>query len=127
MHPHDANLISSQAHDGKHMLMLDLDQNHWYTESSTEGHGHLVIDTSLDPWQMKEIIEVLVKHGVLQQGIEKQWDSRQCLTLRMPGMKKGNEEDGMGFEELKAIGKEPKPVAARTMKKFQDFFDPFKF
>lgn len=108
------------------MLMLDLDQNHWYTESSSEGHGHLVIDANLEPWQMKEIIEVLAKHGVLQQGIEKQWNERQCLTLRMPGMKKDNEEDGMGFEELKAIGKEPKPVPHRVIQKANDFLDIFK-
>jgi hypothetical protein len=126
VHPHDANLISSQGPDGKHKLMLDLDQNHWYTESSSKGHGHLVIDTSLEPWQMQEIIEVLAKHGVLQQGIERQWNDRQCLTLRMPGMKKNNEEDGMGFEELKAIGKEPKPVPHKTSK-LNDLFDMFKF
>lgn len=128
VHPNDANLISSLGHDGKHKIMLDLDQNHWYTESSNVGHGHLVIDTSLEPWQMKEIIEVLVKHGVLQQGIEKQWDDRGCLTLRMPGMKKTNEEDNMSFEELKAIGKEPRPVPHTTSKKkLDDFFDIFKF
>lgn len=121
VHPHDANLISSQGHDGKHMLMLDLDLPHWYTESSSEGHGHLVIDTNLEPWQMKEIIEVLVKHGVLQKGIEKQWDERNCLTLRMPGMSKNNEEDGMGFEELKMIGKEPRPVTEKSPK-LEDIF-----
>lgn len=70
---------------------------------------------------MKEIIEVLAKHEVIQKGIEKQWDERQCLTLRMPGMKKGNAEDGMGFEELKAIGKEPKPAVERSPK-LEDIF-----
>ena len=75
---------------------------------------------------MQEIVEVLAKHGVIQQGIQKQWEDRQCLTLRMPGMKKSNEEDGMGFEELKAIGKEPKPVPQKTSK-VDNFFDIFKF
>jgi len=106
--------------------MLDLDLPHWYTESSTEGHGHLVIDTNLEPWQMKEIISVLAKHNVLQKGIEKQWDERNCLTLRMPGMSKDNREDGMGFEELKAIGKEPKRAVDR-IPKVQDILDMFKF
>ncbi len=86
-----------------------------------------MIDTSLEPHQMQEIIEVLAKHGVLQKGIEKQWESRGCLTLRMPGMKKDNEEDNMSFEELKSIGKEPKPVPHKTSKKkLDDFFDIFK-
>lgn len=128
VHPHDANLISSQGHDGTHMLMLDIDLNHWYTQSSSTGHGHLVIDTQLEPYQMEEIIAVLAKHGVLQKGIERQWEDRGCLTLRMPGMKKDVEEDNMSFEELKAIGKEPKEVPHRVQNsKLDGLFDFLKF
>jgi hypothetical protein len=107
VHPYDANLISSENAHGSHYLMLDLDDDHWYSESSTKGHGHVVISKPLELSQMKEIVNVLVKHGVLQEGIKRQLDDRGCLTLRMPGMKKDNVEDNMSFEELKEIGKEP--------------------
>lgn len=77
---------------------------------------------------MEEIIAVLAKHGVLQKGIEKQWEDRGCLTLRMPGMKKDVEEDNMSFEELKAIGKEPKEVPHRIQNsKLDNLFDFLKF
>jgi hypothetical protein len=36
-------------------------------------------------------------------------------------MSKNNVEDGMGFEELKAIGKEPKPAVERSPK-LEDIF-----
>lgn len=87
--------------------MLDLDDTHWYSESSTRGHGHLIVGKPLELDQLKEIVNVLAKHGILQEGIKRQLDDQGCLTLRMPGMKKDNEEDNMSFEELKAIGKEP--------------------
>lgn len=90
--------------------MLDLDWDHWYHESSTQGHGHLVISKSLDLDALKEIVNVLVRHGILQDGIKKQLDERGSLTLRMPGMKKDKPEDNMSFEELATIGQAPKPL-----------------
>lgn len=60
--------------------------------------------------QLQEIVDVLVKHGILEDGIKRQVDERGCLTLRMPGMKKDVREDNMSFEELAEIGKKPKPV-----------------
>lgn len=124
VHPHDANLVSSRTTDGHHKLMLDLDLEHWYSESSTEGHGHLVINTELEAYQIEEIIDVLVKHGIIQLGIQKQWEDRGCLTLRMPGMTKSNAEDNMSVEELRAIGKK---VRAVPFKKIKSRFDLFKF
>lgn len=117
--------------------MLDLDHPHWYSESSTDGHGHLVIQHDLDVSQLKEIVNVLVKHGVLQEGIKKQLDDRGCLTLRMPGMKKDVREDNMSFEELAAIGKEPGSVEEKEGPRYnqggiingplQDILDVFDF
>lgn len=126
VHPHDANLMSSENAHGTHYLVLDLDWDHWYHQSSTPGHGHLVIKRELEIDQLKEIINVLVKHGILQEGIKNQLDDRGCLTLRMPGMSKYKAEDNMSFEELKAIGKEPEPLEEKEAKSFFDtFFNAF--
>lgn len=90
--------------------MLDLDTQHWYSPSSTDGHAHLVINQHLEINELQEIVNVLVKYGILQKGIKRQLDERGCLSLRMPGMNKSKPEDNMSFQELKAIGKEPMPV-----------------
>lgn len=100
-HPYDANLISSEKDNGRHMLCLDLDQQHWYKESSTPDHGHLVINADLSKEDLKEIIDVLAKHGIVQDGIKKQIDDRGFLSLRMPGMTKYDDEDNMSLEEYK--------------------------
>lgn len=110
VHPFDANVISSENQWGKQNLFLDLDREHWYVESSTEGHGHLVINTNLEIHQIKEIIDVLVKYGIIQDGIKRQVDERGCLTLRLPGMRKDVAKDNMSFEELAEIGEEPRGV-----------------
>lgn len=99
VHPFDANLISSKKLDGKHVLMLDLDVQHAYLMSSTSGHGHLIIDAELETDQLKEIVDVLAKYGILQKGIKKQLDDRGFLTLRMPGMKKGDVLDDASLKE----------------------------
>lgn len=110
VHPYDANLISSENEHGYHHLMLDLDREHWYTESTSEGHGHLVIRTSLRIDQLQEIVDVLAKHGILENGIKRQADERGCLTLRMPGMRKDVKEDNMSFQELVEAGMDPQEV-----------------
>jgi len=135
VHPHDANLFSSENSHGDHYLMLDLDHEHWYHESSTQGHGHLVIRKSLELYQLKEIVNVLVKHGILQEGIKRQLDDRGCLTLRMPGMQKGKPLDNMSMAELEKNGITVKSVEEKNVEtvesptfatggwvQFKDFF-----
>lgn len=99
VHPYDANLISSEREDGKHMLLLDLDIAHWYTSSSTWQHGHLYIDAHLEIEQLQEIIAVLAKYGIVQHGIERQATERKFLSLRMPGMSKDRKEDNMSLQD----------------------------
>ena len=119
VHPYDANLISSENAHGTHYLMLDLDHDHWYHESSTQGHGHLVIRKELELYQLIEIVNVLVRHGVLQEGIKMQLDDRGCLTLRMPGMKKDVPEDNMSIEQLKDRGIIVRPVEEKNIENDQ--------
>jgi hypothetical protein len=105
VHPLDANLISSKKANGRHTLMLDLDIRHYFVASSTSGHSHLYVDTDLEPAALKEIIDVLAKHGVVQEGIKNQLDQSGFLTLRPPGVKKGDPYDdgakiNINFESL---------------------------
>lgn len=131
VHPYDANLVSSENGYGDHYLMLDLDMEHWYHKSSTPGHGHLVLGNNLGIDELKEIVNVLVKHGILQEGIKRQLDERGCLTLRMPDMKKSNPEDNMSFKELEEKGMTPRPVEEKEGSKYatggfiRDFLDGF--
>jgi len=99
VHPYDANLISSVQHDGKHCLLLDLDMPHFYVESSSPGHGHLYIKSALTKEQLNEILEPLVKYGIVQPGIYNGFKRRGWLSLRLPGQRKNTEDD----YELKLI------------------------
>jgi hypothetical protein len=106
VHPLDANLIASQKANGKHTLFLDLDDEHFVSPSSTPGHSHLYINTDLDLEALKEIIDVLAKHGIVQQGIKNQLDSYGFLTLRPPGVQKGDEYDDASVNEAKILEQE---------------------
>lgn len=101
VHPLDANLISSEKPNGKHALMLDLDGSIHFVKSSN--NNHLYVDANLDLEALKEIIDVLAKHGIVQKGIKHQLDERGYLTLRPPGVKKGNELDDASVDEYKEI------------------------
>lgn len=100
VHPYDANLISSETESGRHMLLLDLDSPHWYTGSSSDGHGHLYIDARLELEELQEIIALLAKYGIVQRGIERQAKERKFLSLRMPGMRKDVPEDNMSLKDF---------------------------
>lgn len=102
VHPYDANLISSIRVDEKHVLLLDLDMEHFYVPSSTPGHGHLYINAELTYDQLYEILQPLVKYGIVQRGIYEGFLRRGWLSLRLPGQAKGTEDD-LGLEEIKKL------------------------
>lgn len=89
-----ANAISSEYGSsfwkGKHMLFLDLDIAHVYVPSTTEGHGHLIVQTMLSQEAMQECLDVLAKHGVVQEGFAKAAAHRKSAWLRVPWFKKWN-------------------------------------
>jgi hypothetical protein len=103
VHPLDANLISSEKANGNHALMLDLDQNSFVVDSSTPEHKHVYIDADLSLEALEEIITVLAKHGIVQYSIKQQIEHGKCLTLRPPGVVKGNYEDELDVEEYKTF------------------------
>jgi hypothetical protein len=87
-HPLDANLVTSEHLDQKHMVLLDLDVEHYYTSSSTPDHAHLYINKPLDWEDYLEVLQVLTKHGIVQEGYYERSKARGYAALRAPGITK---------------------------------------
>lgn len=126
VHPLDANLISSKKANGKHVLFLDLDQNNKVVPSSTHGHTHIYVDTDLDLAALKEIVDVLAKHGIVQEGIKRQLDEYGFLTLRPPGVVKGNPADDADLETAKAMKEITPAVPQHQLKELSPKFKELK-
>lgn len=71
-----------------HRLVLDLDGPHQYYESTTPGHGHLYLDNDLSWEACVEIMDVLAKHGILQEGYAKASKARGYSAVRLPWIRK---------------------------------------
>jgi hypothetical protein len=103
-----ANLIGSRRPDGKHEILLDLDAQHEYRESSTPGHGHLVLKTkdgiSWDRYQV--LLSLLVEFGVIEQGFFEMSLRRQQAFLRSPHVRKGYESGHKAALELLDLDRE---------------------
>lgn len=93
----EANLISSYLAEYNgleyHLPVLDLDVEHHYIESSTFGHGHLIINKPLTKEKYDRLLNLLLELGIIEQGIlDKQWNQSGKTFIRMPGIKKQPEE-----------------------------------
>src|SRR5881398_984978 len=64
----DANALSSKTKSGHHKVLLDLDVEHYYVPSSTEGHGHLYINVDLSTAQYNVLLFTLQHLGIIQKG-----------------------------------------------------------
>ncbi|ASZ74948.1 hypothetical protein FDI69_gp239 [Rhodococcus phage Trina] len=80
--------------------MLDLDCEHLYIKSTTEGHGHLMFNIDLEQKDMLEVLEVLSRHGVIQHGFYQATKDRGFASLRMPGQTKGSVDDRWFYDEF---------------------------
>ena len=86
----EANLISSETNVGTHKPVLDIDIPCRYVPSSTEGHGHLYIDSPL-PWVAYEkLLTCLKDAGIIQVGYWKRSLERKATFVRPPWIKKPN-------------------------------------
>lgn len=84
--------------DNAHYLILDIDHPVEVYESSTGGgHHHLIIGKPLEFHQMVEILEVLAKHGVVQNTWVESTKDKGYATLRRPGINKYRAEDNYGL------------------------------
>lgn len=88
----EADVVLSKTITGKHRLVIDLDSPHQYYPSTTEGHGHLYFDTELEWDACIEILEVLAKHGIVQEGYAKASRARGYSAVRLPWIKKAERE-----------------------------------
>jgi hypothetical protein len=86
-----ANLITSR-YKGEgietHALLLDLDVEHIYVPSSTEGHGHLIVDAKLSRNEWEKVMRVLTDAGIIGPGYESASRLRGFASLRLPWVKK---------------------------------------
>lgn len=73
---------------GKHRILLDLDVPHTYVPSTTNGHGHLIIDVPQDWDTYMKLLLLLRDMGVLQYGYVDASGKRGETWLRAPGIKK---------------------------------------
>lgn len=93
--PGQANLISSVVYRDEnikiHTPLIDLDVEHFYTQSTTPRHGHLAINVQLDHDTYGELLRVLHKCGIIGEGILKQYERDGQTNLRLPGIKKGDD------------------------------------
>ena len=89
----DANLVTSK-YKGEgietHALFIDLDVPHIYVPSSTEGHGHLLVDVKLTKTEWLKAMNALETAGLIGRGYK--WASldRGFASLRLPWIKKEN-------------------------------------
>lgn len=105
-----ANMLTSIRADdigrygiSRHRLVLDLDYPHEYVASSTDGHGHLVIDTELTLGNLLEILEVLSRHGIIESGFYEFTKARGFSSIRMPGQTKSSETDRWGPMDINGL------------------------
>jgi hypothetical protein len=87
-----ANLISSRVTGyRKHRILLDIDHEAALIPSSTEGHYHLYINHLLTDEQMEKLVKVLEEIELIAPGNANQWWRHKALFLRLPWIKKRNE------------------------------------
>lgn len=86
-----ADIVNSTRKNGEgHSLILDIDYP-VYVSRSTNGNSHLFLDLpdALSTEALKEILEVLGRHGVIEEGYASASIERGYTSVRRPGRKKG--------------------------------------
>lgn len=71
-----------------HAPVIDLDGPHHYQSSTTPGHGHLYLNKDMAFEDMMEILDVLVKHGIVQPGYRDAAKIRGWAAVRTPWTEK---------------------------------------
>lgn len=99
--PDAANLVSSYLFDVNgvrmHRPVLDLDIHSVLLNSTTPGHGHLFIDKIIPEETYFELLRVLNKAGIIQDGIIKQQVEGDKMTCaRLPGIVKTTKSQSSG-------------------------------
>lgn len=90
----DANISTSIREDvpDRHALLLDLDVPAWLLPSSTEGHTHLYVDVQIREDAYFQLLDALANAGVIQRGYADASKRRGGTALRLPWIKKENDQ-----------------------------------
>lgn len=91
----DRTVLPPDKKTGKHRVLLDLDVPHVYVPSSTDGHGHLIIDVPQDFKTLQKLLQLLGDMHILQYGFVDATTARGETWLRTPGTKKTPATEGM--------------------------------
>lgn len=85
-----ANIVTSEAAalPGVHRPVLDIDINHVYVPSSTEGHGHLYLNLDVDHAKWEQLMTTLYECGIIQEGYYQASLNRGYSAVRVPWVKK---------------------------------------
>lgn len=89
-----ANVVMSRRESGwgrdakVHAVLLDLDVEHFYVPSSSEGHGHLYVNVFANEADYFELLDLLAKVGVLQKNYVEASKKKGGTFLRLPWVKK---------------------------------------
>lgn len=83
-----ATLVTSVTDTTKHLPVIDLDVESFLVPSTTEGHSHLYINVPVTFDGLVEILTVLNKHGIVQDGYLRATVSRGYSAVRYPGTPK---------------------------------------
>lgn len=92
------NLVTSKSQFGRsHYPMLDLDLPHQYFPSATPGHGHLYLNIPMTWGECIELMEVLEKLYIIQEGWKRRSIERGYMALRHPNFPKPQNKDHYEF------------------------------
>jgi hypothetical protein len=80
--------ITSYEHANVHKPILDLDIPHYYGPSTTPGHAHLILDVELAWTDYVDLLTILAKCGILEEGYVNVALSRGQSWMRVPWIKK---------------------------------------
>lgn len=72
----------------QHWPVIDIDHECAWVPSTQTGHGHLYINKAVSFEGLIEILEVLNKHGIVQDGYLHAAKIRGYTAVRLPGIKK---------------------------------------
>lgn len=87
----EANVVSSEAEDGLHYPVIDIDFPAYVVPSSTPGHVHLYIEKGL-PWAVySKLLIALADAHIIQEGYLNACLQRHMTFVRLPWVTKGEE------------------------------------
>lgn len=90
--PDKANLVTSRVAGDTHIPLIDVDMDAALLPSSTPGHHHLYINKPMSYENYMKLLRVMAEVGIVQNGVLKAAEQQGYTSLRMPHIKKHDEQ-----------------------------------